>query len=345
MMRRETVAERSNRLLYSMKTEKTMEGQEKENAFGKLYAPKAMKQTSYVMTEETESGKGEMVCYEVAPGITISYNDLQMGSCYSPMIPDRDFLQIDHCLEGCYECESADGTVTFLGEGDLSVGSLKKGEQLIVASGIPLKRYKGITVLFDLEQAEKTLAQNFTVSSISLARIRDTLCKDGMILLVKSKNEIDHIFHELYHVDERIQTSYFWIKTIELLLFLSLLDGTTVQKPKHFTERISKKTQQIYQWVIEHPLEWKTIQELSEEYGISESSLKRCFQSVAGKTIGTFMKEKRMEAAAQILIEQSELSIGEVAYQTGYENQSKFTEAFKSVFGVTPQSYRYKNRS
>ncbi len=62
-----------------------------------------------------------------------------MGSCYRPIIPEHDFLQIDHCLEGCYECESADGTGTFLGESDLSVGSLYKGKQSIIGSNIPLK--------------------------------------------------------------------------------------------------------------------------------------------------------------------------------------------------------------
>ena len=83
-----------------------------------------------------------MTCYDVAPGIQITYNHLNMDSCYQPLIPKEDFLQIDHCLEGCYECELAGGSVSFLGEGDLSVSNLCKGQQLFVGSRIPLKKYR-----------------------------------------------------------------------------------------------------------------------------------------------------------------------------------------------------------
>lgn len=51
---------------------------------------------------------------------------------------------------------------------------------------------------------------------------------------------------------------------------------------------------------------------------------------------------KRIEAAAEVLITEPHLNIGEIAYAAGYENQSKFSAAFKSVMGITPQAYRYK---
>ena len=41
-----------------------------------------------------------------------------------------------------------------------------------------------------------------------------------------------------------------------------------------------------------------------------------------------------MEAAADLLVSEPQLSICEVAEAAGYENQSKFSAAFKSVFGV-----------
>ena len=65
--------------------------------------------------------------------------------------------------------------------------------------------------------------------------------------------------------------------------------------------------------------------------------------SIAGNSIGTFMKIKRMEAAAELLVSEPQLSICEVAETAGYENQSKFSAAFKSVMGVTPFAYRCKS--
>lgn len=78
-------------------------------------------------------------------------------------------------------------------------------------------------------------------------------------------------------------------------------------------------------------------------FHVAESSMKRCFTSLAGNSIGTFMKIKRIEAAAELLISEPQLSICEVAEAAGYENQSKFSAAFKSIFGMTPFAYRCKS--
>lgn len=288
-------------------------------------------------------GTGEMECYQIAPGIQISYNNLNTDSCFQPIAFESNFLQIDHCIEGCYEFEMDNGSVTFIGEGDLSVTSLSKGKQVFANSRIPLKKYRGITILFDIAPAQQTLNRDFRQANLNLLQIRDTLCGDGRSLLIKSKHEVDHIFGELYHVDERIRLPYFWIKTIELLLFLSLLDGSTVRKPHQFSEEVSSGTQQAYQYIIENPFAKVTITELAEMFHVAESSMKRCFSSIAGNSIGAFMKVKRMEAAAELLITAPQLSIGEVAETAGYENQSKFSAAFKAVFGMTPFAYRCKS--
>ena len=145
---------------------------------------------------KSEAGIGEMNCYEVAPGIQISYNDLNMDSCFAPMKPQHDFLQIDHCLNGCYEFELDSGSVSYLGEGDLCVSNLCRDKQIFVSSRIPLRKYRGITVLLEMESAQKTLNKDLRPTDISLERIKDTLCKNERSLLIKSKRKIDHIFSE-----------------------------------------------------------------------------------------------------------------------------------------------------
>ena len=143
-------------------------------------------------------------------------------------------------------------------------------------------------------------------------------------LIIKSKHEIDHIFSELYSVDERIQVPYFWIKVIELLLFLSLLDGSAVCRPQQFSADISKRTQEVYQYIIENPFSKDTIQDLACMFGLAESSLKRCFKSIAGTSIGAFIKTKRMEAAADMLISEPTLSIGEIGSVAGSKIKASF---------------------
>ena len=70
---------------------------------------------------EDESGSGKMHCYNIAPGIQLSFNDLNLSSCYQPLNVQKDFLEINYCLEGGHEVEMVGGGITFLGEKDLSI--------------------------------------------------------------------------------------------------------------------------------------------------------------------------------------------------------------------------------
>ena len=141
-----------------MKWGDLMEAEMKQSQLHDIYFPeKKEKSANLILQQNTDTGIGEMTCYDVALGIQITYNHLNMDSCYQPLIPQEDFLQIDHCLEGCYECELAGGSVSFLGEGDLSVSNLCKGQQLFVGSRIPLKKYRGITVLLEMEMGMDVL--------------------------------------------------------------------------------------------------------------------------------------------------------------------------------------------
>ena len=93
-----------------------------------------------ILHEGNESGEGTMQRFEVAPGIQITYNDLKMDSCFRPIRFEKDFLQINHCLEGCYECELDGGAVSFLGEGDLCVDYLSKDKQVFLRFPYPSEK-------------------------------------------------------------------------------------------------------------------------------------------------------------------------------------------------------------
>ena len=122
--------------------------------FHNIYSPDN-KNTAITLHEGNESGEGTMNRFEIAPGIQITYNDLKMDSCFRPIRFEKDFLQINHCLEGCYEYELDGGAVSFLGEGDLCVDYLSKDKQVFFDSSIPLKKYRGLTVLLEMEMRKK----------------------------------------------------------------------------------------------------------------------------------------------------------------------------------------------
>lgn len=82
-----------------------------------------------------------------------------------------------------------------------------------------------------------------------------------------------------------------------------------------------------------------TIEELSKQYHINPTTLKSTFKEVYGISIAAHIKEHRMERAARLLRE-TDWSVAEVARAVGYDSQSRFTAAFKSVYRTLPRDYR-----
>lgn len=84
-----------------------------------------------------------------------------------------------------------------------------------------------------------------------------------------------------------------------------------------------------------------TVEEFAEEYGVSPSSLKKYFRLVYGSPVSEYIKNVKMEHACRLLRE-TKMSIGEIAAESGYQNQGKFGSAFKKHIGEAPLEYRRK---
>ena len=74
-----------------------------------------------------------------------------------------------------------------------------------------------------------------------------------------------------------------------------------------------------------------TIEELSKQYDMPATSMKKCFREIYGDSIYSYQKRYRMNVAANLLMEDSKVEIQEIALKMGYENPGKFSSAFKSV--------------
>lgn len=86
-----------------------------------------------------------------------------------------------------------------------------------------------------------------------------------------------------------------------------------------------------------------TLSKVCADFNLSESALSKIIKAKTGKTFQEHLLEKRFQKAKELL-EQTNISIEEVALHVGYENFSFFYRQFKERFGVTPREYRLENR-
>jgi len=80
------------------------------------------------------------------------------------------------------------------------------------------------------------------------------------------------------------------------------------------------------------------VSDLAKTANLSESQLRRKFQQEFGLSPQAFIQRARLQAAAHLLRSETH-SISQVAFRSGFSDQSYFTRQFKKFFGKTPKNY------
>lgn len=297
--------------------------------------------TVYRMVSDN-SGDGIMRSYQVFPGIELIYNDFHMGNCFHNKAPCEGFMEINHCRQGRFECEFHDGACVYLEEGDLSVNMIGTRTK---NSCFPLEHYHGVSVVIELSEAARSISGVLGDISIDPYALRDRLCPANKCFIMRATDSVEHIFSELYTVPEPIRKGYFKIKVLELLLFLSVVDGSEqLTQKRYFPRNQVDIVKDIKEYMTSNLERHYTLEALSQRFGISLTAMKLCFKGVFGISVYSFMRNYRMQAAAVLLCRSRE-SVSAIAGQVGYLNSSKFSTAFKEVMGMSPLEYRKSNKS
>ena len=81
-----------------------------------------------------------------------------------------------------------------------------------------------------------------------------------------------------------------------------------------------------------------TVEELGKRVGCSHFYLSRIFSKETGKTIPQYLRQLRMEKAADLL-RSGKFNVTEAALEVGYSSLSHFSHAFHETFGCCPGLY------
>jgi AraC-like DNA-binding protein len=80
------------------------------------------------------------------------------------------------------------------------------------------------------------------------------------------------------------------------------------------------------------------IEQLSEELGISTSTLGRKLKDLLDTSAGNYIRDKRLEKAEELL-RNSTLQVNEICYQVGFQTPSYFIKCFRRKYGSSPNEY------
>ena len=298
-----------------------------------------------------EGAEGEMLCWDIYPGIQICFNNFRTEIPLPCGGQDRDrtVMEMNFCIDGRHECEYADRTVSVLKQREFCINLDGNAVQ---RACFPTGEYRGIGIYADLQRSEKFLREEIPGLSIDLREITQRLkLREGAFYL-SAAHQMSQLFDPVIRLFDRQRTaedgmdmtaeSLCRLKLLELLLYLqgSCLPGRR-ERQTYYPREVVRAAEAVHREISDRYWIRTPIRIMAEKNGVSETALKNCFQAVYGKPIYTYQKTLRMEKAADMLREET-YPVGLIAEWTGYENAGKFSEAFRSVMGCTPREYRKK---
>lgn len=289
---------------------------------------------------DLENGKYVITEYEIFKGVKVFYNDIHTSKMTSS-IPkdslDERRYEINHCREGRFECVLRDGTVTYMEAGDFAINLISNSSK---ESFFPISHYHGVTFCITPSEFDEELHLLEKMFEIDYEVVLNELCYENKLFIQRATSEIEHIFFEMYKVPDDIVIGYLKVKFQELFLYLTAVkNNMSYSDRQYFAKNNIEIAKKINEYVLQNFTETITYEKLSETFHIKITTMKNCYKSIYGETINDTIIKKRLEEAA-LLLKNSALSITGIAIQVGYTDHSKFSNAFKKRYNLTPSEYK-----
>ncbi len=275
------------------------------------------------------------------PGIELCYLTFSADSFSVQHKALSHMIQINYCKSGQLMWEMKNGNRIYLNPGDFSLHTMKTCTDSVLT--FPNNMYQGLSIYIDLPKASGNppdLLENINIFETVLPK---KFCPNDSPAFLAGNEQTESIFSAFYNQPETLTLPYQKIKVLELLLYLTKMEFTPQNKLVEYQFELTETIRKIHDQLLQHMEQRITIEELSKQYLINQTTLKNVFKSVYGTSIAAHIKEHRMQQAAYMLTK-SNMNIAEIAQAVGYDSQSKFTTAFKAYFKVLPREYR-KNKT
>ena len=167
-------------------------------------------------------------------------------------------------------------------------------------------------------------------------------CSEGKWKLMELMMTIDRIVFDFGIVDENKNYLFNMNNIEEYLLLESLCRERIMYIIKNISELQKKKTNRIIVdaklFIDENFSEEITLEEISRVVCVSPQYFSRLFKEETSKNFIEYLTKVRIDRAKE-LMKNSNLSIKEICFKTGYADPNYFSHIFKKTEKLTPSEY------
>lgn len=276
-----------------------------------------------------------MIIYPIVRGVYLVSHEIN-----GFMIPfEKNFYTmpiytINYCMSGRCEFRRSNDKVSYLSPGTICIGK----KENLSSFYYPLGHYSGYEIYFIESLYDNESLSFLNRFELDRAQLFERYTNDASVFIGKMgrdedlfKNIAAHDCHDLGRIRSKV---------IMLLQRLQFDDAVVSFTPNIITPYQGQLARKAHDILIDNLSIHIPVKTISNQFGISETSLKNYFKEVYGLCISEYMTAYRMREAARLLSE-TDISILEIANRIGYTNQGRFAKVFQKYYRMKPLKYRH----
>ena len=189
-------------------------------------------------------------------------------------------------------------------------------------------------------------APSFLESLVPAARLGEEFPfynYSGSQLLACNEQEINEIVDLISKIDQELQSSHTGrLTAIKMYFYLILLTAKRSyerQELKKDTPTTTQLVTRFHKLVGQHFMEHRQVADYAKMLNVTPNHLNRVVKNVTNRTASDAIQEMLVQEA-KVLLQNTELSISEIAYQLDFSEPAAFNHFFARLTGATPLAYR-----
>ena len=280
------------------------------------------------MLEEALGRSGDWE--QVMPGARACLFSLGEGPVSLPLQLEPLHFEALFCLAGAVTLIRRDGSALTAGPGQVLLLTDLSGVTGASVDG-PLS---GVLVAVNARNAKEsldTICRLLGGLTLDTNRVRRWMASRGGCAVEGPTHWSRAAFADLERLPQSERARWCVWKSVELLYLLCA--------PQEPAPAQAGNLEEVARYMEEHLDEPLSIPQLSRRAFLSPTAFKAAFRQRYGLAVHAWLRQRRMERAAQLL-RGSSLTVLEVAQSVGYSSGSQFTAAFRERYGTSPGKFR-----
>jgi len=160
--------------------------------------------------------------------------------------------------------------------------------------------------------------------------------------------DIDHTIYKLLSPLNNSNKFEAFLAMLQLLDHIKNQDKELLTAEDYYPKisgNQGQRLQEVIEYVLSNFSEPILLEEVADKVHMGKNSFCRFFKQRTNKTFFNFLTEVRIQHACELLKNNDDISISEIALKSGYQTISNFNRQFKELKSVNPKTFRKSSTS